>query len=101
LATYLAEQWNTRLTVFTALENKKLTAIIQNEARDYLEFHEIEANYLIEPGANDSLDQVIEEHGIDLLLMGAYSGSALKEVFTGSTVNWMLRNTKIPILICK
>ncbi len=101
LATYLAEQWNTRLTVFTALENKKLTAIIQNEARDYLEFHEIEANYLIEPGANDSLDQVIEEHGIDLLLMGAYSGSALKEVFTGSAVNWMLRNTKIPILICK
>jgi nucleotide-binding universal stress UspA family protein len=36
-----------------------------------------------------------------LILMGGYSGTALKEVIIGSLVNFLLRNFKHPILICR
>lgn len=101
LAAYLAEQWHTRLTVYTAQENTKLGQSIQDEAREYLEFHEINADFIYQPGIGETLEKAIEERNIDLLLMGGYSGSAIKELFIGSTVNLMLREIKIPILICK
>ena len=101
LAAYLAEQWEIRLTVFTALENKKLSQSIQDEAREYLEFHEINADFILEKGSPDSVRRVIRERNIDLIVMGGYGGSAIKEVFIGSNVNLVLRESKIPVLICR
>lgn len=101
LATYLAEQWKISLSVFTALENKKLQQSIQDEAREYLEFHEINAEFILKKGAPDTVRQVIRERKIDLIVMGGYSGSAIKEVFIGSNVNRVLRESTIPALICR
>jgi nucleotide-binding universal stress UspA family protein len=52
-------------------------------------------------GSMDSFLDVSRERGIDLILMGSYSGTALKEVLIGSLVNHMLRNFEHPILICR
>jgi nucleotide-binding universal stress UspA family protein len=101
LATYLAEQWKISLSVFTALENKKLRQSIQDEARNYLEFHEIKAEFILKKGAPDTVRQIIRERKIDLIVMGGYSGSAIKEVFIGSNVNRVLRESSIPALICR
>jgi nucleotide-binding universal stress UspA family protein len=33
--------------------------------------------------------------------MGGYSGSILKEMTAGSSVNFMLRESQLPVLICR
>jgi nucleotide-binding universal stress UspA family protein/uncharacterized ParB-like nuclease family protein len=101
LAAYLAEQWGISLTVFTALENGKLPGSVQDEARAYLDLHEIKANHVIEKGPAGTVRQVIREHGIDLIVMGGYSGLTIKEFFIGSNVNLVLKESKIPVLICR
>ena len=37
----------------------------------------------------------------DLVIMGGYSGSILKEMTVGSSVNHMLRAFRRPVLICR
>jgi nucleotide-binding universal stress UspA family protein len=101
VATYLAERWAVNLTVFTALDTAKLSASTQDEARAYLDLHEIQAEYVVEKGATDSVRQVIQERGINQIIMGGYSGSTLKEFFVGSNVSLVLRESKIPVLICR
>ncbi len=101
LAAYLAERWGISLTVFTALENGKLPGSVQDEARAYLDLHEIKANYVIEKGPAGTVRQVIREQGIDLIVMGGYSGLTIKEFFIGSNVNLVLKESKIPVLICR
>lgn len=101
VATYLAEQWKIDLTVFTALESSKLSADIQDEARAYLDLHEINVEYLVAKGPTELVRQVIAEREINLIIMGGYSGQILKEFFVGSNVNLALRESKIPVMICR
>ncbi len=100
VATYLAEMWKTELIVFTATD-AKLTADAQEHVRRYLDIHEVEAEYVIsEQGAMDSLKTLTEERDVDLVLMGSHGGSVLQQVFTGSALDYMLRESKIPTFIC-
>jgi nucleotide-binding universal stress UspA family protein len=99
VAAYLAEQWKISLTVFTGLDANK--ASVQDYARQYLELHEVQADFIVEKGAIDTLKAVIKMRGANLVLMGGYSGKILKAMTIGSAVNFMLRETDIPILICR
>jgi len=100
VATYLAEIWKTELIVFTATD-AKLTADAHDHVRRYLEIHEVEAEYVIsDQGAMDSLKKLTEERDVDLVLMGSHGGSVLQQVFTGSALDYMLRESQIPIFIC-
>jgi nucleotide-binding universal stress UspA family protein/uncharacterized ParB-like nuclease family protein len=101
VAAYLTERWGIKLTVFTALDQAKVPSSVQNEARAYLELHEIQAEYLLEKNGTEAIRQVIQERQIDQIIMGGYSGSALKQFFVGSNVNLALRESKIPVLICR
>ncbi|HSJ87209.1 MAG TPA: universal stress protein [Anaerolineales bacterium] len=101
VATYFAEIWKTELIVFTALEDTRVQADVQDYVRRYLEIHEVEAEYILsERGAVDHLKQTVEEHNADLLLMGRYGVSMLRQVFSGSALDSMLRETKVPIFVC-
>ncbi len=42
-----------------------------------------------------------EEHGIDLLVMGAYGHSRIRHLLVGSTTTDMLRRTRIPVLLLR
>lgn len=101
VATYLAEQWNTKLTVFTGLDDENLNTNTQEFAQNYLEFNEIEAHFIIEKYSPETLKITSEEINADLIIMGGYSGSILKEMTIGSSVNFMLRESHLPILICR
>jgi len=102
VAAYMAEQWKTRLTVFTSsVGSAQKAEDAQNYARTYLEFHEIEATYMNVDGPLDVLFDIIEERKINLVLMGGYSGTVLHEVIIGSAVNYLLRNVDCPLLICR
>lgn len=102
VATYLAEIWKTELIVYTALDGAKITAYVQEHVRKYLDIHEVEAEYMIsENGAMDNLKQTVEEQNADLVLMGSHGGTALQQVFIGSALDYMLRESDVPIFICR
>lgn len=102
VAAYLAELWKVELIVFTALDGKKVTADILDYVRRYLEIHEAEAEYVIsERGAMDFLKQTVEEKNADLVLMGSHGGTLLNQVFVGSALDYMLRESRVPIFICR
>jgi nucleotide-binding universal stress UspA family protein len=99
VATYLAEKWHTKLIVLTISE--AVDEAGQNYARSYLELHEIQADYLLKSGSSDIFMKTIQEYQINLVVMGSYSGTALKEVIVGSAVNFLLRKADCSLLICK
>jgi nucleotide-binding universal stress UspA family protein len=101
VATYLAEQWQTKLTILTGLEKQELESSAQDFARNYLEFNEINADFVSQKYSGETLKAIAEEINADLVIMGGYSGSILKEMTAGSTVNYMLRDAELPILICR
>ena len=101
VATYLAERWQTSLTVIALLEGTKVSPSVLDYARSYLEFHEIPADFILTPGPLDVALKTVAERQIDLVLMGGYSVSPLEEVMAGSAVNFMLREAHYPLLICR
>ena len=102
VATYLAEMWKTELTVFSMLDGSRVTADVQDYVRGYLDIHEVEAEYMvIEKGASDSLLVAAEERMVDLVLMGGYGGSVIRDVVLGSYLDFVLRNSKNPTFICR
>jgi nucleotide-binding universal stress UspA family protein len=102
VATYLAEMWKTGLIVYTALDGSKVKADAQDYVRRYLEFHEVEAEYILsEQGAMDSLKQTAAEKQVDLVFMGSHGGSLLEQVFVGSALDYMLRESTVPTFICR
>jgi nucleotide-binding universal stress UspA family protein len=101
VATYLAEMWETELTVFTALD-RSVSAETQDYVRRYLDIHEVEGDYILsERGAMDGLKRIAEERQADLVLMGSHGGSVWQQVFVGSSVDYMLRESRVPIFICR
>jgi nucleotide-binding universal stress UspA family protein len=100
VATYIAEIWRTELLVFTALDGSKVAADVQDHVRKYLDIHEVTAEYIVsEHGAMDALKKTADEHNVDLVLMGSHGGSMLKKVFIGNALDYMLRESRVPIFI--
>lgn len=101
MAAYVAERWKTDLTVMTLTGSGNASTSAQDYARAYLELHELEPEFIAVDGTMDSFLEVSQERNINLILMGGYSGTALKEVFIGSLVNHLLRKFEYPILISR
>jgi len=101
VATYLAEQWHTKLSILTGLDDTVSDRSAQEFALDYLEFNEIEAHFISKNYSAENLKATAEEINADFVIMGGYSGSILKEMTVGSSVNFMLRESQLPILICR
>jgi nucleotide-binding universal stress UspA family protein len=102
VAAYLAEIWKTGLAVLTALDDERTKGERQDYIRRYLEIHEVEAEFL--PTGRDSLGSlgtIARDAGADLLLTGSYSGSLLQGVMGSSLLDEMLRQSHIPMFICR
>ncbi len=99
VATYLAEKWKTKLVVLTI--NTGDQDKLQEYARSYLDLHEIQADYLVLDGSRDIFLKIIQDYHINLVIMGSYSGTTLKEVVVGSAVNFLLRAANCSLLICR
>ncbi|MBI9047657.1 MAG: universal stress protein, partial [Anaerolineaceae bacterium] len=50
LAAYLAEKWDARLTIISILGSNQVTEKTQNEAKSYLQSHNLEANFITDQG---------------------------------------------------
>jgi nucleotide-binding universal stress UspA family protein len=102
VAAYLAEIWKSSLTVFTGRGRGAIAPDVQDHVRKYLEFHEVEAEYVItDGGAVEELNRIAEGRGADLVLMGGYGRSAFRDMIIGSSLDHMLRVSRIPLFICR
>ena len=102
VATYLAEMWKTELTVFTALDGARVKPDVQDYVKRYLEIHEVEADYILtEQDSKASLKNTIDERQVDLVLIGTYGRSVIREVVAGGKLDYILRESNIPTFICR
>ena len=101
VATYLAEQWKTQLTILIGREDRPTDDSAQEFAHNYLEFNEVEASFIQEKYSPAVLMLTAEQINADVVIMGGYSGSILKEMTIGSSVDHLLRAFRRPILICR
>jgi len=103
VAAYLAELWKSELTVVTVLESGHTTSDTLKHAREYLEWHEVSADYVLKESGRiaPTVLQTAEERGSDLIIIGGYTASPVKEVMLGSSVDEVLRNSRWPVLICR
>jgi len=73
-----------------------------DQARQTLEQAGFEAPAVILPGEPESvLSQYQKENQIDLLIMGAYGHSRIRQLLIGSTTTAMLRKSEIPVLLLR
>ncbi len=112
VAAYMAAEWHAALTVLTVREAAQpaaaeaaqatAAAAAQAFAREYLEFHEVTAEYQQVTGAvPEAILGAAAATASDLILMGGYGARPLVEVVLGSVVDQVLRATTLPLLICR
>jgi nucleotide-binding universal stress UspA family protein len=102
IATYLAGKWKIPLEVIS-IGDENIIKDIQDDARKYLEDHDVRAEYIVS-GENNHAElilQYVDQLNIDLLLLGGYSRNPILEVIQGGDVDQILRQTNKPILICR
>ncbi len=102
LSAYLAEKWKIPLSVVTVFKNGRIKPETLLKAKLYLEDMGIEARYHAMKGEIvENILRVVETDKIDLIVTGGYGFSPVIQVVLGSTVDRLLRETSIPVLICR
>ncbi len=102
VATFFAGKWHTPLFVVSVSDDRPLSNHLLDEASLYLNERDIDATYLTRRG--DPGEQILDtakSTASNLILMGGYGTSPVIEIVLGSTVDHVLRETEIPVLICK
>jgi nucleotide-binding universal stress UspA family protein len=83
-----------------ASANDKFTDAPGTDLATYLGYHGIEAKVL-EPNkkAGKGILKAAEREGCDLIIMGAFSHSRLRELFAGGATDHVMRHTTIPVVM--
>ncbi|MCF4101120.1 universal stress protein [Gillisia sp. M10.2A] len=88
--------------VFEAIYHLKLT---ETRFREFLDKEYLKGLKVTDTVQNykifSELDQVAEELGVDLIVMGSHGSSGLKEVFVGSNTEKVVRTSRVPVLVVK
>jgi len=102
LAGYFATHFPSELIVFSVDNNSDIANQIANEGKKYLDSYEIQVQIATTSGhADEEIIKFANEKKFDLIIMGAYGHSRIKEAILGSTTERVMRNAKIPLLLVK
>lgn len=100
IAADLAREWDAKLTVFTAGQSK--AEKVQQEAKDFLHPHELNVDYVVDDkDAEDAIIDYAKDNPIDLIIIGAYGHSVVREMLLGSTTTHILNHTPCPVLLAR
>jgi nucleotide-binding universal stress UspA family protein len=101
IAVYMANRWGTELVIL-AVPHEKLTVEEIADMQVYLASHQVEPAYIeSQPPVPKAIIQAVAEHNCDLILIGGYGKTPVLEVLLGSTVNEVLRLSRVPLLVCR
>jgi nucleotide-binding universal stress UspA family protein len=102
VATYLAGQWKASLVVATVVETGRTTVEAPSRAEGYLRSHGVDATFVRESGVvAEVILSTAEAHACNLIALGGYGFSPVLEVVLGSAVDRVLRESRVPVLICR
>jgi nucleotide-binding universal stress UspA family protein len=102
VAAYLAEMWKTVLTVMAVHEHGRINREALLHAQKYLEMHEVDAEFIFAQGSVASnLLKAAEVYRCDVIIMGSYCSPAAVEALIGGTVDRVLREAPMPVLVCR
>ncbi|HSH02361.1 MAG TPA: universal stress protein [Anaerolineae bacterium] len=101
VATYMAAEWHSHITIISVTEKDKPDTKKLDKARAYLQKHNVTADFITTQGPiADTILTTATDNDHDLIMMGGYSLSPVWELMLGSTVDHILRQSHLPILIC-
>jgi nucleotide-binding universal stress UspA family protein len=103
IAAYFASKWGILLTVANVYIKGQSGEKYLADAQKYLEKLNIQADYVLDEcdSISDSILEIAKKYKSELIVMGGYEASPVYEMVTGSTVDQVLRDTHIPVLICR
>ena len=100
LAAHLGESWGGRYVVVSVSESRADKWL--EEAKSYMAAHSIEVDYEARDG--DPREAVLEccrEKQADLLVMGGYGHSKVREMLLGSTTAHLINHAECPVLLTR
>jgi nucleotide-binding universal stress UspA family protein len=102
IAAYLAGKWQIPLSVVTVEDGGLNSAEVLAQARNYLEEHDISAEYRMERGkVGETILRNCQNDECDFVILGGYGFAPVLEVVLGSTVDAVLRQSCQPVLVCR
>jgi nucleotide-binding universal stress UspA family protein/Icc-related predicted phosphoesterase len=101
LAAYLVEKWGIKLTVVYATEDNLSRIDPLDPAHKYLSARDIPAEFIKEIGSPaEVILKIKDSQNCDFLIVGGYGYQPVMEVLFGSTLDALLRQADVPVLIC-
>jgi nucleotide-binding universal stress UspA family protein len=101
LAAYMGVFWEFTIDVVSVQDKQDLAQQTLENARAFLESYGKSAGYIQKTGeVPDSIFQAATEKGSDLILIGGHSSRWIKEAVYGSTVDHILSESPLPVLVC-
>ncbi|MFQ6112551.1 MAG: universal stress protein [bacterium] len=102
LVGFLATKLNVPITILSVNENDQLRNKFLQEATTYLQPYKISVELAGKSGSPEKeIVSVAEENNCDLIVMGAFGHSRIRGAILGSTTEYVMRNSKIPVLLTK
>lgn len=101
-AGYFSTSFNAKANVFTVDSNFEIANNVLNAGQKYLESYEVEIHTKARSGnPEEEILKYADEKNVDLIVMGAYGHSRIKEAILGSTTERVMRDAKVPLLLVK
>jgi len=102
LAGFFGIKFGAHVTVFAVDNNLEAAQSIAKEGKEYLSAYDIFVEIETRKGNPDEeIVRFSDEGNFDLIIMGAYGHSRIKEAILGSTTEQVMRNTQIPVILVK
>lgn len=99
-AASLTKEWSAKLVVVTA--GTERAEAVQQQARDYLDPHELPVEYRVDPrDAGNAVIEITKEVGAGLAIIGAYGHNIIRERILGSTTTYILNHSSVPVLMVR
>ncbi len=99
-ATSIGEAWGVSFEVLTV--GKEGCEAVTDEARAYLEAHRMEVECVAREGdPRDVILDFAKERETDLIVMGAYGHSRVRELILGSTTQYVINHAPCPVLLAR
>lgn len=101
VAAYLALHWNVALSVVAIDDTRGASQASLDHARQILDGLPIDATFIPASGPiAETILATASERGAELVVLGGYGRHPFIEAVTGSIVDDVLRQTRIPVLVC-
>ncbi len=102
LAVYFAKKWAISLTVLSVDEKASQAQKYLNIARKHLTYRKVNAEYIHRSGpVSQAILSTASARGCDFIILGGYGYVPVVQVLLGSVVDELLRQSPMPLLICR